>query len=94
MARFRARVDENQSEIVKALRAVGASVESLASLGGGCVDLLVGFRGVNYLMEVKDGNKSPSRRKLRQDQVAWHGAWRGKTDVVESSEHALKVIGL
>ena len=48
-----AKIDANQTEIVKALRQVGASVQSLASTGKGCPDLLVGFRGVNWLLEVK-----------------------------------------
>ncbi|HJP47915.1 hypothetical protein [Acinetobacter venetianus] len=42
-----AKIDANQTEIVKALRKFGASVQSLASTGKGCPDLLVGFRGMN-----------------------------------------------
>ena len=59
-----AKVDANQTEIVKALRQVGASVQSLAATGKGCPDLLVGIRGLNFLIEVKDGAKPRSDRKL------------------------------
>ena len=87
-----AKIDANQTEIVKALRQVGASVQSLAATGKGCPDLLVGFRGVNWLMEVKDGNKVKSQRKLTDDQVVWHELWRGQVCVIEDIEQALKVI--
>lgn len=66
------RVDDNHSEIVKGLRAVGAEVQSLASVGKGCVDALVAFRGKWYVGEIKDGSKPPSKRKLTDDEVAWH----------------------
>jgi hypothetical protein len=68
------RVDENQALIVQALRRVGAEVQSLASVGKGCPDLLCAFRGVNYLLEVKNGMLSPSKRRLTVDEAAWHEA--------------------
>jgi Holliday junction resolvase len=88
-----AKVDANQTEIVKALRQVGASVQSLAATGKGVPDLLVGFRGKNLLLEVKDGGKVKSERKLTPDQVEWHQGWRGHVAVVESVEQAIKVLG-
>ena len=88
-----AKVDANQTEIVKALRQVGASVQSLAATGKGVPDLLVGFRGMNLLFEVKDGGKVKSARKLTPDQVEWHQGWRGHVAVVESVEQAIKVLG-
>ncbi len=42
------RVDDNQREIVKALRAVGACVQSLAEIGQGCPDLLVFYKPQPY----------------------------------------------
>ena len=44
-----AKIDSNHAEIVAALRGIGAYVMSLASVGGGCPDLLVGFRGHTFL---------------------------------------------
>lgn len=73
-----AKIDANQREIVDALRAVGCSVQLLAQVGNGCPDLLVGWRNRNFLLEVKDGAKKPSARKLTPDQVAWCEAWRGE----------------
>ena len=42
----RAKVDQNQSEIVSALRDFGATVTSLHRVGEGVPDLLVSFLGV------------------------------------------------
>ena len=89
-----ARVDGNHREIVDGLRNVGASVQSLATIGKGCPDILVGFRGVNYVMEIKDGSKPPSGRKLTPDESAWHFNWRGQVCVVESLQDALIAIGV
>lgn len=88
------KVDANQKEIIQALRHVGAGVQSLANIGGGCPDLLVGFRQNNYLLEVKDGAKPPSARKLTTDQVWWHEIWPGKVCVVKDCKQALKAIGV
>ena len=87
-----ARVDANHHVIVDALRKYGASVQSLAAVGNGVPDLIVGWQGENFLMEIKDGDKSPSERKLTKDQVKWHGAWRGQVYIVTSSEEAIKTL--
>ena len=92
MGRTAARIDENQPEIVKALRQVGCTVQSLAGVGNGCPDLLVGFRGQNMLMEVKDGDKKPSARKLTDDQEEWHNDWFGSVFVVESVPEAMIIL--
>lgn len=88
-----ARVDANQAAIVEALRAIGASVESLAMVGRGVPDLAVGFRAQNYFLEVKDGAKPPSARRLTPDEAAWHDGWRGQVATVASVEEALHAIG-
>ena len=89
-----ARIDANQTQIVSALRSVGASVELLSAVGKGCPDLLVGYRGMNLLMEVKDGKKPPSERKLTSDQIVWHREWKGVVTVVNSVDEALFAIGV
>jgi hypothetical protein len=90
-----AKVDRNQPEIVSALRKVGAHVQSLAAVGDGVPDLLVGFRGETVLLEVKDGELSKSRRQLTDDQIRWHAAWRGgRCVVVHDVTEALAAIGV
>ena len=88
-----ARVDDNQAGIVKALRLVGATVTPTHMVGKGFPDLVVGYRGVNYLLEVKDGAKVPSARKLTPAELDWHDNWRGASFVVDSVKQALRVIG-
>jgi hypothetical protein len=87
------RVDDNQALIVQALRQVGARVQPLHTVGHGCPDLLVGFRGVNILLEVKDGQKPASARVLTSDERAWHDQWRGQVAVVSSIDEALAAVG-
>ena len=90
-----ARIDANHEQVVSALRAAGASVQSLAGVGKGVPDLLVGFQGKTLLMEVKDGRKTPSERRLTEDQVKWHGAWRGgPLAVVDGVDAALRMLGV
>jgi Holliday junction resolvase len=72
-----ARVDANQAEIVAALRKAGATVQPIHTIGHGCPDLLAGYHGKTYLIEVKDGNKPPSAQKLTPDEKEWIDAWRG-----------------
>lgn len=95
MSRRAARIDANQPEIVKALRAVGACVQSLAAVGDGVPDLLVGMRGETFLIEIKDGQRPPSERQLTADQIEWHAGWRGgRCVVVGSVTEALAAIGV
>jgi hypothetical protein len=89
-----ARIDANQPEIIKALRGVGAAVQPLHTVGKGCPDLLVSHRMQTYLIEIKDGAKVPSARKLTQDQIDWHDAWRAPVHVVETVADALRVLGM
>jgi len=92
--RFAAKIDENQPKIVKALYQAGCDVQTLAAVGKGCPDLLVSIGGKNYLLEIKDGDKPPSARRLTPDQVEWHRKWRGQVDIVRTVDEALKAVGL
>jgi Holliday junction resolvase len=90
-----AKVDANQEQVVEALRAAGASVQTLAAVGKGVPDLLVGYQGKTLLLEVKDGRRPPSERRLTEDQLKWHGAWRGgPLAVVDGPEAALRMLGV
>lgn len=90
--RYAAKRDENQPEIVKALRAEGAYVECLHTVGGGFPDLYVEFGGLRTLMEVK----MPGER-LTERQERWHREHLEKTGrrvpIVYSVEDALAAVG-
>lgn len=85
--RRRARVDQNQTEIVQALRKAGCSVVSIASVGSGCPDLLVGVNGRNVLLEVK-AKKGTST----EDQITWGASWKGQAAIVRSAEEAMQAV--
>jgi hypothetical protein len=85
--RYAARVDKNQEEIVAALRNAGAYVW-IISLP---VDLLVGYKGHTFLVEVKDGSK----KRLTKLQEAFFEGWSGSTLArIDSPEAALRMIGV
>lgn len=89
----RGRVDRNHGEIVDALRKLGATVQSLATIGDGCPDLLIGYRGLTILMEIKDGNAIPSKRLLTEDELKFQVRWTGqKIYNVGSIEQALEAV--
>jgi hypothetical protein len=92
------RTDSNQFQIVTALREAGCSVQPLHTVGAGVPDLLVGCvmpsgDRLNYLLEVKDGGKPPSKRQLTADEQSWHKNWKGQVNVITSIKEALELIG-
>jgi hypothetical protein len=90
--RHAARIDANQEQIVSALRAMGATVR-VVTQGNGLPDLLVGFRGVTILMEVKDGQKVPSARKLTPAEQKFFDEWRGGiVAIVNSVDEAIDLL--
>jgi hypothetical protein len=85
--RYAARVDKNQEEIVSALRAVGAYVWII----GLPVDLLVGYKGHTFLVEVKNG----PRKRLTALQENFFKNWFGSTLArIDGPEAALRMIGV
>ena len=90
--RTKARVDANQPAIVLGLRKYGATVLITSQLKN-CFDILVGFNGVNHIMEIKDSNQPPSKRKLTEGEEGFKDKWQGgKYNVVKSLDEAINVI--
>ena len=84
-----AKVDLNHGEIVDALRKCGVSVQSLASIGKGCPDLLCAGYGNMWLIEVK-GPKG----KLTLDQQKFIADWHGPVHIARTVDDALKIVGV
>jgi hypothetical protein len=85
--RYAARVDANQEQIVSALRAAGAYVWII----GLPIDLLVGFKGHTFLVEIKDGPK----KRLTKLQTDFFDNWCGGTLCrVDCPDAALRMIGM
>ena len=85
--RYAKRVDANQDAIVSALRAAGAYVWII----GLPVDLLVGYKGRTFLVEVK----TDSKKRLTALQADFFESWAGGTLCrVDGPEAALRMIGV
>ena len=85
--RHAARVDKNQQEIVSALRDAGAYVWII----GLPVDILVGYNGQTYLVEVKTNSKKGLTKLQQVFFEKWVG---GRLERIESAEQALRMIGV
>ena len=85
--RYAARIDANQTEIVAALRKVGAYVWVI----GLPVDLLVGYKNHTFLVECK----TTSKKRLTSLQADFFNNWTGSTLArIDSVEAALRMIGV
>jgi len=90
-----AKIDRNQAAIVRALRSIpGVTVRSLAAVGQGMPDLLVGWRGKNYLFEVKVPGASPSGRALTPAEKRFHRTWTGHVFIIYTAKDAMREMGL
>lgn len=81
------KVDANQKQIVDALRKVpGITVFSTHTIGKGVPDIVVGYCGLNYLFEIKDGAKPPSQQKLTPMEETFFENWKGQVNVATCIE--------
>ena len=79
--RHDAKRDENEPEIVNKLQELGFSVHRLNTP----LDLLVGYNGMNYLIEVK-----MPKKKLTPAQQKFIPGWKGQYLIVYSVEDAIR----
>ena len=86
-----ARRDDNEQSIIEAMREAGAYVKVVNDEG--LFDLLVSYRGKTLLLEVKDGAKPPSARRLTDAEAKFHNEWPGENlHIVNSVEEALALL--
>ena len=90
--RVRARKDSNHTEVVTAFRDLGATVLDTAQLGNGAPDIIVGMSGQTVSIEIKDGAKPPSARKLTPDEVKFHDEWKGWIEIVYSIDDVVNIV--
>lgn len=86
-----AKVDKNQPEIVEAFRRMGCSVLIISQLKN-CCDAFVAKGGVTVAVEIKDGSKPLSARKLTDGEREFRDSWKGQYAVVECVEDVRKVV--
>lgn len=86
------RRDGNHRQIIDGLIALGCTVLDTADLGHGAPDCIAGWRGLNFLFEIKNPARPKSARKLSADEQAFCSAWAGQYDIIETVEDAWAVI--
>lgn len=83
------RRDANHREVGDALRELKWSVLDLADHGDGVPDYAVSKNGFVALLEVKDGSKPPSARKLTPAEQRVKNSWQGPYIVATSATDAI-----
>jgi hypothetical protein len=93
---YRKKKDANQKDLEQAVKELGGAIVDTTGDPDIGFDMLVVFRGVVYIVEVKDGAKPPSARQLtegeikRKRQVEQAG---GRYSVVTSRAELYHLIG-
>jgi hypothetical protein len=86
-----ARRDNGEQDIIKAMRAEGAFVKVINDEG--TFDLLCWYNGRTLLLEIKDGTKPPSARRLTPAEQKFHDEWPGDNlYIVNSVEEAIALL--
>ena len=87
--------DDNQAEIVEALKKHGCTVFDTSAVGNGFPDLAVGIHDKTILLEIKrpkakgqkEGEKTPAQERFFAE-------WRGEAHVVQTVDEALQACGV
>ena len=85
------KTDGNHEAVKAELKAAmpEISVHDSSHAHGGFPDLVIGLFGLNHLVELKDGTKPPSRRRLTNAQVGFHTNWQGNVWVCHTASEVL-----
>lgn len=87
--RRKSRTDSNQKELVNFAKDHGATVAHLHTLGKGIPDILIGYQGRNYLVEIKSEDG-----KLTSDEEVFFNNWRGDAAVVATKKDLIRLLDL
>ena len=88
---MRKRKDANHNLIANEFTARGATFQDLSQYPKQ-LDGLVGFRGINRWIEIKDGDKPPSARKLTPAENEIFETWGGTVERVETTKDVERVL--
>ena len=89
------KTDGNHREIVNALRDHGACIIDTSGHGGGFPDLIVGFNGMTFLVEIKNLKTQYGRAGLNKNQQKWKARWTGGPYcIVTDIESAIRAISV
>lgn len=85
-----ARKDANHKDIVNLFRRLGWAVLDVSQLKN-CCDLVVSKGGQTICIEIKDGTKPPSDRKLTEGEAKFQSEWKGRYQIVCSEDDVLNI---
>ena len=85
------RIDRNQPEIVKHFRDHGFSVLLIHTLKN-CCDIIISKNMKTACIEIKDGLKPKSARKLTEGELKFKNNWQGNYFIITSENDANKLI--
>jgi Holliday junction resolvase len=85
-----AKTDDNQAEVVALFRKLGWYVLIVSQLKN-CCDIIVSKNGRTVAIEIKDGKKPPSARKLSEGEQKFRAEWQGEYALVETADDVIGV---
>jgi len=85
-----ARIDDNQKEVVALFRKLGWYVLIISQLKN-CCDIMVSKNGHTIAIEIKDGKKPPSARKLSTGELKFEYEWKGAYELVICDEDVIAI---
>jgi len=94
MTYYKKRVDENQKQLVHTFIALGASVLNLSTVGRGCPDLLIGYRGKSVLVEIKKDSKASYTDPQIKFMQEWRGGAVSRIDSVDAAIRLIKMLDM
>jgi hypothetical protein len=94
MTYYKKRVDENQKQIIHTFIALGASVLNLSRVGEGCPDILIGYKGVICLVEIKRDEKAAFTEPQIKFMQNWKGGPVSRIDSVDAAIRLIKMLDM
>ncbi len=85
-------VDKNQAALVVVFEQLGCSVLNCVRVGSGFPDLIIGYRGHDYLVEVKNPTNAYGKRGLNGNQKRWSDTWPSPVFVVRTEDDVIKLV--
>ena len=85
-----AKVDDNQKQVVALFRKLGWYVLIISQLKN-CCDIIVSKNNITIAIEIKDGKKAASARKLSEGELKFESEWKGLYELVICDEDVIEV---
>jgi NAD dependent epimerase/dehydratase family enzyme len=92
MTHYKKRVDNNQKTLIHTFICMGASVLNLSTVGRGCPDLLIGYKGKSVLVEIKSSDKIDVIVNLAGAPISKRWSNKYKQELIDSRVNTTKTI--